>query len=124
LKTLSAKPLHLEVSLRWIARLLAAFFVGLVALFFVGEGGINPFKLSVTETVLIIGFFTTCIGMIVAWRRELIGGAMATTGILLFCGTESVVAGRFPKGLIIPLMVLPGLLFLVSGVLRKHRNAG
>jgi hypothetical protein len=110
----------LEVTIRWIARLLSAFIIGVVLLIFIGERGPNPLKLSALEAVQMVFFVTTCIGMVVGWRWEFIGGIMATVGIVLFYATELATTGRFPHGLF-PLMLFPGMLFLMSGFLRRRR---
>jgi hypothetical protein len=110
----------LEVTIRWLARLLAVFIIGVVLLIFIGERGPNPLKLSTLEAVQMVFFITTCIGMAVGWRWEFIGGIVATVGIVLFYATELAVTGRFPHGLF-PLMLFPGMLFLVSGLLRRRR---
>jgi hypothetical protein len=62
----------------------------------------------------------SCIGLVVAWRWEVAGGTMASAGILLFSGMEFAMRGRFPTGWMFPLMLLPGSLFLVSGLLKKR----
>lgn len=103
--------------------MLAAFLVGLVLLIYVGEGGFNPLKLSAVEAAQKVFFFTILAGMVLACRWEVIGGTIATAGILLFYGTEFAVTGRFPKGWAFRLMLLPGFLFLLSGVIRRRMSA-
>jgi hypothetical protein len=50
-------------------------------------------------------------------------GAISTGGILLFLAVEFGVTGSFPKGPVFHLMVLPGILFLLSGFMRSRRAA-
>jgi hypothetical protein len=114
----------LEAGLRWTARLLSALLVGLVVLIYVGEGGFNPLKLSAVEAVQKVFFFTAVAGMVIAWRWEVIGGILATAGILLFFGTEFAVTGGFPKGWAFRLMLLPGIFFLLSALIRRQISAG
>jgi hypothetical protein len=109
----------LEIGARWIARLLTVFIVGVVLLIFIGQG-FNPFKLTAVEAVQMVFFWTTCIGMVVAWRWEVLGGILATAGILLFYVTEFAVTGAFPKLLMVRLFLLPGFLFLLSGYLKQR----
>jgi hypothetical protein len=114
----------LEIGIRWLARLLAAFFVGVVLLFLgahLAEGGLHPLQLSAQETVLMVFFFTTCIGMVVGWGCEVTGGIMVVVGVLSFYAIHLAATGRSPHGWFFPLMLLPGLLFLVSGCLRRRR---
>jgi hypothetical protein len=111
----------LESGLRWAARLLTIFLLGLVLVIFAGEG-FNPFKLSAIEAIQMTLFFTTCIGMAVAWRWEVIGGLLSAAGIVLFFCVEFTVTGEFPRGLAFHLMLLPGILFATSGIMRQSRS--
>jgi hypothetical protein len=116
-------PSLLELGLRWTARLLAAILVGLVVVIYIGEGGFNPLKLSTVEAVQHVFFFTTLAGMILAWRWPLAGGTISIVGILMFFAVEFVVTGRLPHGLF-PLMPLPGILFVLSALIRRRLSVG
>jgi hypothetical protein len=121
------KPPHaslvgLEVGLRWTARGLSAVLVGVVLLIFVGEG-FNPLKLKGIEPVQMALFWTACVGMVVAWRWPLVGGALSIGGMTLFFAVESAVTGRLPRGSFLYLMLLPGVLFLLSALIRRRRAA-
>jgi hypothetical protein len=111
----------MEITIRWIARLLSAFFVGAVILIFIGER-FNPFKLSAVEVVQMVFFWTCCMGMLAAWRWELTGGCIATGAMVLFYITEYVVTGHFPHGLAFRLLLLPGILFILSGIIKTLRR--
>jgi hypothetical protein len=117
-------PSILEEGLRWVARLLAVALIGLVLVTFAGEGGFNPAELTPIEAIQLVFFLTTCLGLVLAWRWAVIGGAIATTGMLLFFVVEFAVRGRFPKGLVFDLMILSGILFVLSGLVRNRRSAG
>lgn len=110
-----------EIAIRWIARLLSALFVGVVILIYIGEG-FNPFKLSAVEAVQMIFFWTCCIGMLAAWRWELIGGCIATSAMILFYLTEYALTGAFPHGWAFRLMLVPGILFILGGTIRISRR--
>jgi hypothetical protein len=112
-----------ESGLRWTAKLLAAALVGLVLVIFVGvtvDGGFNPLKLRGVEPIQMVFFWTACIGMVVAWRRQMIGGAVSLGGMILFFVVEFAVRGGMPRGLLLYLMLLPGILFLLSGFINKR----
>jgi hypothetical protein len=113
-------PSVLEVGLRWTARLLAAGLVGLVLLIYVGEG-FNPFRLTATEALQHALLLTTCIGLVVGWRWQFVGGALCTGGMLLFFAVEFALTGRLPRGPVFHLMLLTGLLFLLSGLMRRRK---
>jgi hypothetical protein len=110
----------LEFGVRWLARLLAAFVVGIVLLFLVGTGGFNPFTLSSAEGLELAFFLTACLGMVTAWRWESIGGIIAIVGIALFIGTEFALKGGLPRGWMFYLMFLPGFLFILDSFLRRR----
>jgi hypothetical protein len=112
-----------ELGLRCTARFLAVFLIGLVLLFLVGDGGLNLLKLTPVETVQMFFFFTTLIGLVIAWRKELLGGTISVVGILCFFTVEYVVTGRFPRGPAFYLMLLPGILFLLNGLIRRGLSA-
>jgi hypothetical protein len=115
-------PSRLETGVRWLARLLTVLVVGLVLLIFVGEG-FNPLDLKGVEVVQMIFFWTACIGMVLAWRWQVIGGAISLGAMMLFITVEFVVTGRLPGGFFY-LMLLPGLLFWMDAFLRRSMSIG
>ena len=120
MRSLSAPLFYLEVGVRWTARVLSALLVGLVLVIFIGEG-FNPLKLKGVEAIQMTFFWTTCIGMVIAWRWQVIGGALALGGMILFFAVERFVTGGFPRGPIFYLMLMPGILFLVASLLRARK---
>jgi hypothetical protein len=122
MSSLSLSASALEAGLRWTARLLAAGLVGLVLVIFIGEG-FNPVNLSPIEALQKTFFLACCAGMVIAWRWPLLGGAISTGGMVLFFAVEFAVTGGFPKGWVFHLMLLPGILFLMSGLLRRTSTA-
>lgn len=97
--------------------------VGLVLVMFIGEGGFNPFKVRAVEAIQMTLFLTTCIGLVSAWRWPLIGGAISTGGILLFFTVKFAVIGSFPKGLVFPSMLVPGILYLLTEFISRRTAA-
>ncbi len=122
MRSLAKIPSLLERGLGWTARLLAAGLVCLILVIYVGEGGINPLRLTPLEVTQKFFFLTACVGMVAAWRWPLIGGAIATAGIVPFFAVEFAVTGGFPRGLVFHLMLLPGPLFMLSGFRRPERQ--
>jgi hypothetical protein len=118
---------HLEIGLRWAARALTTVLVGLIVVMFVGvtlDGGFHPLRLKGVEPIQMIFFWTACIGMVIAWRWSVLGGALSFGAMILFFAVELAVNGRLPGGLVLYLMLLPGILFLVDGFIRRQRSAG
>jgi hypothetical protein len=113
---------YLEIAVRWTARLLTAALVGLVLVTFIGVGGFNPLKLTTVEAVQMSLFFAAGLGMTAGWRWELVGGTIATAAILSFLAVEFAVTSSFPKQLTFQLMLLPGFLFLLSGVMKRRTS--
>ncbi len=111
----------MEIAIRWIARLLSALFVGVVVLIYIGER-FNPLKLTAVEAVQLTFFWTTCIGMLVAWRWELTGGLVATGAMALFYILEYAITGGFPRGWAFRLLLLPGILFILSAFIESLRR--
>jgi hypothetical protein len=60
---------------------------------------------------------------VVAWRWLVVGGALATAGMLCFFAVESAVTGGPPRGLVFHLMLGTGLLFLLSAFVGRRRAA-
>lgn len=101
---------------RWLARGLSLLVAGSVVLFFVGYGGFDPLEMSGAESAEMFLFWAAWLGLLVAWRWELLGGAMTLGGILLFYGVEFLTDGHFPRGWAFAAIALPGALFLVCGL--------
>ena len=102
MSTLRLSPSFTEVGIRWAARLLAVLLVGLVVVIFIGQGGFNPLKLKGVEPIQMVFFWTACIGMVVAWRWQVIGGALSLGGMILFFAVEFATHGGLPGGLLLP----------------------
>jgi hypothetical protein len=111
----------LEVGMRWAARVLTVFLVGIVLLFLIGAGGFNRFTVSPVEAVMATLLVTTCIGMLIAWRWSFIGGVIVTSSILLYYAVDVLVrGGRFLTNPFFDLMLLAGILFMASALIKRH----
>jgi hypothetical protein len=104
----------------------AALLLWLIALAFIDvsidEGGLHPLKVKGLDPVQMVFFWITCIGMVVAWRHEAVGGALSLGGMAAVFAIEFAMRGGTPGGLLLYLMFLPGLLFLWSAALREIRQ--
>ena len=123
MRSLAAPLFYLEVGVRWTARVLTALLVGLILVIFVGvtlDGGFHPLRLKGVEPIQMIFFWTACIGMVLAWRWQVIGGAISLSGMILFFAVEFFVTGGLPRGLVLYLMLLPGILFLMGSFIRAR----
>jgi hypothetical protein len=71
--------------MRWIARLLALVATGLFVLFLVDFGSevIPALGWSPQGIPLLIGLVVGLVGLLIAWRWELVGGVMAVAGAVV-----------------------------------------
>ncbi len=105
---------------RWIARIWSIASIGLILLFIIGEG-INPTAPSEWLGLLFFPFGIS-LGMLLAWRKEGLGGIIAAGSILIFYGVHLATAGRFPKGWAWLAFAAPGFLFLLSWYLSRKTS--
>ena len=127
MRSVSEPLFRLEGGIRWTARVLTVFLLGVVLVIFVGvtlESGFHQFKLKGVDPFQMIFFWTTCLGMVVAWHWPVIGGALSLGGMIHFFAVEFAVRGGLPQGLLLYLMLLLGILFVVDGFIRKRMAAG
>jgi hypothetical protein len=121
MRSLGVSLAGVEVGVRWAARVLAALLVGLVLVVLIGEG-FHPLTLKGLPPILAVLFWTACVGMVVAWRWPALGGALSLSGMTLFFAAFAVMGG-FPRAPFPYLMLLPGILFLVDGLIRWRMAA-
>lgn len=124
MRTVAVPLLRLEFGVRWTARVLAVLLVGMVLVFLIGEGGINPLKLTTFELILMTLHLVTWIGLAVAWQWPFFGGLMAAAGTALYYAVDVAATGRFLNNVFFDLMFLAGILFMVSDLIRRRMAAG
>jgi hypothetical protein len=100
---------------------LAALLAGLVLVVLIGEG-FHPLTLKGLPPILAVLFWAACVGMVVAWRWPVLGGALSLGGMALFFAAFAVMIG-FPKAPFLYVMLVPGTLFLVDGLIRRRMAA-
>lgn len=111
---------------RWMARTWVIASVGFILLMFIGSGlveGFNPAQLAYRDWIGLFFFpFAVCLGMIVAWRWEGLGGVITVGSLLAFYVALRVMSGRFPDGPYFALVAAPGVLFLACWLLSRYRK--
>ena len=100
--------------LRWLARGWSVLAVGLILLFAVGEG-MNLLLFTARELLLFVFFpLGVCLGMVVAWRWEGLGGGITVASLIAFYLVHFRQSSQFPRGLAFVTVAAPGFLFLLS----------
>lgn len=112
----------LILACRWIARILGICILGIFVVFFIGEGGMNPFNLSITELLMTFCILIVLVGIPFAWKKEGLGGAMIVGGMILFYLINLISSGKFPGGWVFPIVFVPGILFLICWFDEKKKT--
>jgi hypothetical protein len=106
----------------WVGRIWSLAAVGFVLLFLVGEmlngqGG----KPTGAEWIG-LAFWPggVCLGLIIAWFRLRLGGAIATASLVGFYTWYLLERGTFPTGPYFILVAAPGVLFLIASLLSNR----
>ena len=112
---------------RWIARIWSILSIGFVLFMFVGAGlneGVDLARFSARD-VIGLAFFPlgVCVGLVLAWRRERLGGLITVGSLVAFYLAMLISDGRFPRGPYFALVAAPGLLFLLRPALRPVDQA-
>jgi hypothetical protein len=114
-----------EAYLIWTARALAVLLAGMVLVFLIADGGLNPLRLTGREAALMACLMSTCSGLVLAWRWPFLGGLISTVGILLFYSIESIASQwRFFNNLYFNLMLVAGILFVLGALIKRRRSSG
>jgi hypothetical protein len=103
---------------RWSGRLLGLAALAFVAWFLIAHivagKGPNPFQFSAVEAALTATLFATVIGMLIGWRWELAGGLLITFSMAIFLVIEGLASHSWPRGWVIWLLPVPGILYLLA----------
>jgi len=106
--------------IRWIARLWSVASILIILLLCVGEG------VHYTGPMQWLGFLFypvgISIGMILAWRRECLGGGITVACLVVFYMIHLATAGVLPRGWGWLVLAAPGFLFLLCGFRRDKAS--
>lgn len=100
--------------LRWVARIGSIASIALILLIITGEG-LNPERVGANEWIGLMFFPVGVVaGMIIAWYREGLGGAISVISLLCFYMIYGLMLNnRFWQGSAFIVFSLPGFLFLL-----------
>ena len=114
-------------SVKWIrlsARVTSLLSVSLLLLFLVG-GGPGQRAVAAREWIGLLFFpFGVVVGMLVAWKREALGGFLSIGSLMCFYLVYGVILGDGPpRGWAFAMFTAPAFLFLLSGLMTKNHTA-
>lgn len=90
--------------------------VAILLVFACGEG-LHLSRFSARELLLFVFFpLGFCVGMVLAWWREVLGGGITVASLAAFYLVDRLVSSSFPRGFAFLLLALPGFLFLLCGL--------
>ena len=116
----AAKPGPIILVVRWLARVWSIISVGLLLLFFIGEG-FDPAQITFFEWIGLLFFpLGVSVGLIMAWRWEVAGGRITIGSFLAFYTEQYLTSGRFPGGPYFALIAAPGIFFVVCWLKSNH----
>jgi hypothetical protein len=110
--------------LRWVARVWGSAIVALVALFAVMQAVTPDAPAPTGRDWVGLLFFPAglCVGLVMAWRWEAAGGAIAVGSYLAFYAWMLASGGGLPSGPYFALAAVPGILFLLCRLLSGRRR--
>jgi hypothetical protein len=113
---------RLTLAIRWTARIWAFVTIVIVTLLSIGEG-VHPAGLA--ELIgLVLYPLGICIGMVVAWWKEGLGGGITVASLVGFYVLYAVTKGSLPPGWGWFILAVPGFLFMWCWRRSRHPDAG
>lgn len=110
------------LGLRWIARAGSLLSIGLILLFFIGEG-FHPTKVAPKEWIGLAFFpLGVVVGMIVAWWKEDLGASISLLS-LAFYGVYGLLLGSHVHGWAFIVFASPSFLFLLYSIMSRGKFA-
>ncbi|MDP4199325.1 MAG: hypothetical protein Q8922_10675 [Bacteroidota bacterium] len=108
--------------IRWTARIAGLLIVLVVLTLAIGEGLPNPTAMTFPEAIMSVFLLFMLAGILIAWKRELLGGAMLLAGYLGYRAHELL--NRLPMQLFsfLDLFLLLGLVNIALWRLAKRER--
>lgn len=101
------------VTARWLGRALGSLAIALVGmLLFADPPSLTHLNSAVTGQLLMLGL--AVLGVIVGWKKELLGGSAILAGLVGFCIVQILVNGRLPGGQLVPFWSILGICPIVA----------
>ncbi|MFH1287261.1 MAG: hypothetical protein ABII25_00995 [bacterium] len=107
-------------AIHWIPRIVGTLLFVMLIIFAVGEGVPNPMKQPLVVQIEMLAMFIIWLGLLIAWKSELIGGMSILLGYTCFCGVEwQALNIKFPFGL----FLFVGLFYMLSWWSKKRQKS-
>jgi len=116
-------PVRSQLILRWSARASSALVLGFLGAILVGAG-LDTSLMNTLDWILMGLLVLMGAGLLLAWRWEGWGGALALVALGTFFLTEWAASGDWPLGLAFPSLAVPGVLFVASRVVGARATGG
>jgi hypothetical protein len=113
-----------KVTIRWIARIWGIFIIILFLIFGIGEGVVESFVTPTWQELVLLFFIplTLVVGIVIAWFKEVIGGIIIISSVLLFNITDVLLlSGNKFLDLDFGWLAILGLLFLLCPKTKKRK---
>lgn len=116
------------VGVRWFARATSVLSIGLLLLFIIGEGS-GPRAVASREWIGLLFFpFGVVVGMLVAWKRELLGSLLSIASLVCFYIVYGfILNGRLPGAWAFAAFTSPAFFFLLTWLtertMKRNRHA-
>jgi hypothetical protein len=107
--------------IRWVARIWSLASIAFVLAFLIGEGLSDGSRgPNVAEAVGLALFpLGVGVGLVIAWRWEILGGALAIGCLIAFYLWLLIIDGKLPRGPYFLLVAAPGILFMIHRFLSR-----
>jgi hypothetical protein len=112
----------MNTTLRSLARASSVLVLAILLMFAFGEG-LHLSRFTARELLMFLFFpLGFCVGMVVAWWREGLGGGITFASLAAFYLVDLFSSGSFPRGYAFVVLAVPGILFLLCGFRTSSRN--
>jgi hypothetical protein len=108
------------ISVRWFARATSVLTIGLLLLSIIGEGS-APGTVAGRQWIGLLFFpFGVVVGMLVAWKREAVGGLLSIGSLTCFYVVYGfILSGRLPGGWAFVAFSSPAFFFLLTWLVER-----
>ena len=105
---------------RWFARATSVLSIGLLMLFIIGEGS-GPRAVANREWLGLLFFpFGVAVGLVVAWKRELLGSFLSIGSLACFYIVYGfILSSRLPRGWLFAAFTSPAFFFLLTKLMER-----